>query len=116
MVILISDLLVDERATRRALRKLAYRGHEVLVFHILDPGELELPGVGDALFVDPETEDELPASSAELRVDYREAVASAIDRWRRACGARGMDYHVIGTDRPLALCLGEYLHSRARLK
>ncbi|NIR45212.1 MAG: DUF58 domain-containing protein [Gemmatimonadetes bacterium] len=115
MVILVSDLLVEERATRRALRKLAHQGHEVLVFHLFDPGELELPGVGDALFVDPETGDELPASSAELRTDYREAVASAIDKWRRACGARGMDYHPITTDQPLGLCLGEYLHARARL-
>ncbi len=115
MVILISDLLVDERATRRALRKLAHQGHEILVFHLFDPGELELPGVGDALFVDPETGDELPASSAELRTDYREAVASAIDKWRRACGPRGMDYHPITTNQPLALCLGEYLHARARM-
>ena len=115
LVILISDLLVEERPTRRALRKLRHQGHEVLVFQILDPAELELPGVGDALFVDPETGDEVAASSADLRSEYREAVASAIDKWRRACGTQAMDYHLITSDQPLALGLGEYLHTRARL-
>jgi uncharacterized protein (DUF58 family) len=115
LVILISDLLVDEAATHRSLEKLRHLGHEVLVFHILDPGELELPGAGDAVFVDPETDDEVAARSAELRSEYREAVAAALDEWKRACGARGIDYQPISTDQPLALCLGEYLHTRMRL-
>lgn len=116
MVILVSDLLVDERATRKALKKLRHRGHEVLVFHILDPGELELPGTGDALFVDPESDDGVVASSAELRAQYREAVTSALDKWRRTCGTQGIDYHPIGTDQPLALSLGEYLHARSHVR
>ena len=115
LVILVSDLLVDEAATRRALAKLRHQGHEVLVFHILDPGELELPGAGDAVFVDPETNDEIAARSAELRSEYREAVSAALDEWKRVCGAHQIDYHPISTDQPLALCLGEYLHTRMRL-
>lgn len=115
LVILISDLLVDESATQRALKRLRHQGHEVLVFHILDPGELELPSAGDAVFVDPETGDEVAARSAELRSQYREAVEAALDGWRRACGAHGIDYQPIATDQPLALCLSEYLHTRARL-
>lgn len=116
MVILISDLLVDERATRRALKRLRHKGHEVLVFHILDPGELELPGAGSAIFVDPESGDSVEASSAELRAQYREAVTSALEKWRRACGVQNIDYYPIGTDQPLAVCLGEYLHARSRLR
>ncbi len=115
LVILVSDLLVDEPATRRALRRLRHQGHEILVFHVLDPGELELPAIGDAICVDPETGDEIAVRSAELRTQYREAVASAIDEWRRACGAQAIDYFPIVTDQPLALCLAEYLHTRSRL-
>jgi hypothetical protein len=87
LVILISDLLVDPEATRLALRFLRHRGHEVLVFHILDPGERELPGAGDARFVDPETDEELPVSTADLRREYRLAVSArwrnGVTRWRR---------------------------------
>ena len=115
LVILISDLLVDDRATRHALKKLRHLGHEVLIFHVLDPGELELPAIGDALFVDPETGDSVAARSAELRSKYREAVAANVDEWRRVCGSQGIDYHPISTDQPLALCLREYLYSRSRL-
>ncbi len=113
-VILISDLLADEVATKQALKRLSYRGQHVLVFHILDPGERELPGTGDAVFFDPETGDEVPARSAELRSEYRDAVAAALDEWRRVCGAHGIDYCPIGTEQPLALSLSEYLHARAR--
>ncbi len=115
LVVLVSDLLVDEAATRRTLKKLRHQGHEVLVFHVLDPGELELPSAGDAVFVDPETGEEVAARSADLRTEYREAVAAALDEWRRVCGSNGVDYHVIATDQPLALCLSEYLYTRQRL-
>jgi uncharacterized protein (DUF58 family) len=115
LVILISDLLVAEDDTRRALFKLRHQGHEVLVFHLLDPGELDLPGIGDAIFVDPETDDEVTARSAELRSEYRDAVLSAVEEWRRICGAQAIDYHMLPTDQPLALSLGQYLHTRARL-
>lgn len=115
LVVLISDLLVDEAATRRALKRLRHRDHEVLVFHVLDPGELELPGTGDAIFVDPETGDEVEARSAELRVEYREAVASALDKWRRVCGMQGIDYYTLATDQPLGLSLSHFIHTRARL-
>jgi uncharacterized protein (DUF58 family) len=115
MVILISDLLVAEDDTRRALLKLRHQGHEVLVFHVLDPGELDLPGIGDAVFVDPETGEEVAARSAELRSEYRDAVRSAVEEWRRICGAQAIDYYMLPTDQPLALCLGQYLHARAHL-
>jgi uncharacterized protein (DUF58 family) len=116
LVILVSDLLVAEDETRRALKRLRHQGHEVLVLHILDPGELDLPGIGDAIFVDPETNEEIAARSAELRSEYREAVNSAVEEWRRICGAQTIDYYLMATDQPLALCLGDYLHTRARLR
>src|SRR5690606_11589668 len=84
LVILFSDLLVDPDSTRLALRFLRHRGHEVLVFHILDPGERELPAMGDARFVDPETGDEVPVSVADLRAEYLSAVQHALAVWRHA--------------------------------
>ena len=116
LVILLSDLLVDADSTRMALRYLRHRGHEVLVFHLIDPGERELPpGVGDARFVDPETNEELPVSVADLRREYRDAVQRAIREWRNALVPLGIDYEVIDTDEPLAHALRAYLHKRQRL-
>ncbi|HUE77682.1 MAG TPA: DUF58 domain-containing protein [Longimicrobiales bacterium] len=115
LAILISDLLVDAEQTRLALRMLRHRGHEVLVFHLIDPGEMELPSIGDARFVDPESGEELPASAADLRSEYRRAVEEALEEWRQALSPEGMDYFVVETDRPMALALRHYLHRRQAL-
>jgi hypothetical protein len=113
--VLISDLLVDPETTRLALRFLRHRGHEVLVFHIMDPGERELPAVGDARFVDPETDDELPVSVADMRTEYRDAVQQAIREWHDTLVQNGIDYNVLDTHQPMARPLRMYLRKRERL-
>jgi uncharacterized protein (DUF58 family) len=115
LVVLISDLLVDAQGTRRALHFLRHRGHEVVVFHIMDPGEIELPASGDAVFFDPETGEELRTSSALLRGEYEAAVQSAVGEWRRVCRSMGADYHLLTTDTPLGVGLGHFLQKRTRL-
>jgi uncharacterized protein (DUF58 family) len=115
LVVLLSDLLVDPEPTRTALRFLRHRGHEVLVFHVMDPGERELPPVRDARFMDPETGDELPISVADLRAEYRTAVAEAVEEWRATLAPEGMDYVVVATDQPMVHALRRYLHKRERL-
>lgn len=115
LVVLLSDLLVDPETTKLALRFLRHRGHEVLVFHLLDPGERELPGIGDARFVDPETHEELPVSVPDLRREYSEAVAHAIREWRDELVPQQIDYVVVETDQPMTHALRAYLHKRERL-
>jgi len=115
LVILLSDLLVDPEATRLAVRFLRHRGHEVLLFHLLDPGERELPGVGEARFFDPETDEELPVSAADVRVEYRAAVERALAEWHTELAPHGIEYVVIGTDEPMGHALRAYLHKRERL-
>lgn len=115
LVILLSDLLVDPETTKNALRFLKHRGHEVLVFHLLDPGERELPPASEARFYDPETGEELQVSVADIRVDYREAVREALAEWERSLKPHGIDYVVLDTDQPLSGALRAYLHKRERL-
>jgi uncharacterized protein (DUF58 family) len=115
LIILLSDLLVDPAETRLALRYLRHRGHEVLVFHLLDPGERELPSLADARFVDPETDEELPVSIADVRREYRDAVSRALLEWRDALAPQGIDYTVVNTNQPMAHALRAYLHKRERL-
>jgi uncharacterized protein (DUF58 family) len=115
LVILFSDLLVDPESTRLALKFLRHRGHEVLVFHLIDPGELELPGVSDARFIDPETGEEVPVSVADLRREYREAVELALAEWRHFFAAQQIDYLITETDRPMIDALRTYLRKRERL-
>jgi uncharacterized protein (DUF58 family) len=115
LVVLLSDLLVNTDETLTALKFLRHHGHEVLVFHLLDPGERELPAASEARFYDPETNDELLVSVADIRVEYREAVADALEEWKRKLQPHGIDYQVIDTDQPLSLALRAYLRKRERL-
>ncbi len=115
LVVLISDLLVDPEETIRALRYLAHRRHQVMVFHLLDPGERDLSGTGDALFRDPETGEELLVDLAEVREDYRDAVERALDEWQRTLRPAGVDHLLIDTSAPLAGTLRAFLRKRERL-
>ncbi|MEQ9400790.1 MAG: DUF58 domain-containing protein [Longimicrobiales bacterium] len=115
LVVLLSDLLVDPDETRTALKFLRHHGHEVLVFHLIDPGERELPAASEARFFDPETGDELTVSVADIRSEYREAVNEALIEWDRSLRPHGIDYEVVDTDRPLSLALRAYLRKRERL-
>lgn len=115
LVILLSDLLVDPEETRTALRFLRHRGHEVLVFHLLDPGERELPATADARFYDPESGQELQVSVADMRSEYREAVQEAIQEWERALKPHDIEYQVVDTGEPLSHALRAYLRKRERL-
>jgi uncharacterized protein (DUF58 family) len=115
LVVVLSDLLVDRDETLTALKYLRHRGHEVLVFHLIDPGERELPAASEARFYDPETGEELLVSVADIRSEYREAVAAALAEWERELRPHGIDYEVIDTSRPLALALRAYLRKREGL-
>ncbi len=115
LVILVSDLLVDAEETRLALKFLRHRGHEVLVFHLIDPGERELPAVPDARFVDPETGEELPVSVSDLRAEYRQAVSHALAEWESTLRPQGIDYTILDTSQPLVHALRAYLRKRERL-
>src|ERR1043165_4919163 len=50
MVVLISDLLFDRELALAALRYLRHRGHQVVVFHLMDPAEAELGGPPEVRF------------------------------------------------------------------
>ncbi|MDA0329161.1 MAG: DUF58 domain-containing protein [Gemmatimonadetes bacterium] len=115
LVVLFSDLLVSREETLTALKFLRHHGHEVLVFHIVDPGERELPAASEARFFDPETGDELLVSVADIRSEYREAVTAALAEWRRELRVHGIDYEVVDTDRSLGVALKAYLRKRERL-
>ncbi len=115
LVVLLSDMLVAREETLTALKYLRHHGHEVLVFHIIDPGERELPAASEVRFFDPESGRELLVSVADVRNEYREAVDEALQEWRRELKPQGIDYEVVGTDRPLGIALRAYLRKRERL-
>jgi uncharacterized protein (DUF58 family) len=116
LTIILSDLLTDLDRFYDGLQRLQYRGHEILVMHVLDPDELELPFNDLVMFRDIEGTEELLAEPWAFRQAYQAAMRQFLEDVRQGCGDRGIDYLALRTDQPLADVLSHYLHARERLK
>jgi hypothetical protein len=115
LVVFVSDLLFDRELALRALQYLRHRGHQVMVFHVMDPGEVDLSGPPEARFEDLETGAGVVVRPREFRVAYAETVRRVIDAWRTACRRNGMSYYQVTTDTPFGHVLRRAAQRRARL-
>jgi uncharacterized protein (DUF58 family) len=115
MIVLISDLLMDVGEVEGAMRALRAAGHDVTVLHIMDPAERELPASGEALFVDPESDLEVPASLADVRAAYSNTVDEVIGEWRTMFASLGIGYDVVSTDTPFGIPLRRAFAARQHL-
>jgi hypothetical protein len=71
----------------------------------MDPAERELPSSGEALFIDPESDLEVPATVADVRAAYKNTVDEVIGEWRAMFGALGIAYEIVSTDAPFGVPL-----------
>jgi uncharacterized protein (DUF58 family) len=115
MVVVISDLYDDARHVMEGLRHLAYRGNDVIVFHVLDPMELNFDFEASAQFVDLETRAEMHVIPEFVRREYRKILREQIAYFERECQRDRMDYELIDTSRPLDHALFTYLLRREQL-
>jgi hypothetical protein len=114
MVVLISDLLDDPERVVRGLKHFQFRGTDVIVFHVLDPDEIDFPFERATRFEDLESDDEVMAVPAVARAHYLKAVGEFIERYKRDLGSSGIDYQLVPTSQPLELALLAYLSTRSR--
>ena len=105
LVVLISDLLFDRELALAALRYLRHRGHQVIVFHLMDPAEVNLAGPPEVRFTDPESPASVVVRPRELAQAYAETVQREIAAWRTACRRHGIAYHHVQTDLPFGMAL-----------
>lgn len=112
MMIVISDLLADPEATVKGLKLLRQRGHDVMVFHVMDDDELDFPFTGPTRFEGLELPQHLNCNPRALRETYLEIVGHFVDHLRRQCALNTVDYALIRTSDPLDACLATYLSNR----
>lgn len=112
MMILVSDLLTDPQDTLRGLRLLRQRGHDVMVFHVMDDEELDFPFTGPTRFDGLESEDFLNCNPRALRDGYMEALNEFLGVIRKGCAGNTIDYALIRTSQPLDAALASYMSNR----
>lgn len=120
LVVIITDLFENigqHDALLKSLRHLRYRGHEVIVFHVLESDterRFQFPDV-PMVFRDMETGEEMSIQPAQLRANYAEAVRSFSERFRRRCLEYNVDFVELDTNEPYDTALLAYLNKRTRL-
>ena len=114
LVVVISDLLLDLDVFYKSLGRLQHQGHEILVFQVLDPEEIDLPFKDSVLFKDIEGDEELFAEPWAFRKAYKAAMEQFIGDVARRCRSGGVDHVLLRTSDDLGFALSHYLHSRHR--
>ena len=112
ITVIISDCYERPEALGRAIDALRMRGHDVIVFHIVDPAELSLPGDMPATFQDAESGSLLPLRPGDLRDKYAALVSAHHEALASRIAAAGADYVRLNTSEPLDRALHEYLDAR----
>jgi uncharacterized protein (DUF58 family) len=122
LVAVISDLYDEPARVQQALGMLKHRGHDVIVFHVLDRSELELDGTvgGIALeeatsFEDLETRQRIPVITPEVRERYRAMLQEHIAVLKKKLSEVRIDYAMFDTSVPLDHALFRFLSAREHL-
>ena len=101
LMVLVSDLLVEREGLFRGLRLLRSRGHDVMVFHVLDDDELDFPFSGPTRFEGLELAEQLRCNPRALREGYLRALGDYLEEVRRGCSRHNVDYALLRTSQPL---------------
>lgn len=114
MVVLVTDAFDDVAATAEGLQRLRMRGHEVILFHLLDAQELDFPFHGYIQFEGLEGGTRALCNPRQIRAQYLEELERFQRELRAACHGAGATYQPVDTRTGLDVVLASYLARRAR--
>ena len=112
MLVLISDLLAPLETLEQSLGSLTVRGQDVIVFHVLDPAELQFEFGTPEMFVDLETNRRLYVDPTAIRREYLSKFGDHLQAIRGICSRLGLVYQQLSTDTPLETALPEMIRVR----
>ena len=115
LIILISDLLDDEEKIMKGLRHFRHKGHEVIIFHIIDPKEKNLDFDENVNFIDMENEDRLTVDTRQIRKDYTKSFEKFCSYYKNKCLRNKIDYVKLNTTDSLDISLMQYLIKRIQV-
>ncbi len=114
LVIFISDLIIDHDELIHGLKHFRHNGHEVLVFHILDPMELQFDYNDETNFIDMETNEKITTLPWHIRKEYLSKYNDSLSALVHSMHDISVDYARLTTEIPFDRALSEYLSKRKR--
>jgi len=115
VLVLISDLYEEPDAVFDAVSPLRFRGHDIIVFHVLDPAEIEFTYDAASAFEDLESGEQIPVVPEALAEQYRSLVREHSEALRSKFSELRIDYALMNTAMPLDHALFRYLSMREQL-
>lgn len=112
LLLLISDLLAPVELLERSLGTLAATGHELVLFHILDPAEVTFSFGNASLFLDVESNQELYIDPELARKEYLRRFTAHTAGIEATCRKLGVTYERLTTEQPLEIALFDFLRQR----
>ena len=112
IVLIFSDLFDDVTAMMAGLKHFRHRRHEVVIFHVLDPAEIEFPFNRPTLFKGLEQLPDVMTDARALRKAYLAEFGNFLRKVQTGCRTHRIDYVPMRTDQPLDVVLSTYLASR----
>ena len=112
IVVVLSDFYEQPEVVIKTVEPLRYRGNELILFHVLDPQEIEPTLKQPVLLIDMETQEALEVSPDYVKYDYRTKMDAHIQTLRSKAQSAGIDYFLLRTDRPLDEAMREYFSVR----
>jgi uncharacterized protein (DUF58 family) len=113
LIVILSDFFDDIESIKKGLRHLRYKRHELMVFQLLDPTEIEFPFEDVTLFKGMEEMGELLTEPRALREGYLEQLSMFTEQLKKTCRGMNIDYTRINTKDPLDVTLSGFLAARA---
>ncbi len=113
MIILISDLFDDPASVAKGLQHFRFKGHDVIVFQILDETELTFPFENTTKFIDMEGTAQFVTIPSLVRKTYMQNLKAHMDQFKKECSRLKIDYHVLNTVKPIDFALFSYLAYRS---
>ncbi|MCC7417967.1 MAG: DUF58 domain-containing protein [Acidobacteria bacterium] len=115
LLILISDFYEEPDAVLDAVKPLRFLGNDLIVFHVLDPAELDFGFEDASSFEDLESGEQVPVVPESLRAEYRRMIQEHVAALSTRFSEHRIDYTMLNTAEPLDRALFGYLSSRERL-
>lgn len=114
IVVLISDFYAEPEEVFEAVGPIRFRGNDVVLFHVMDPQEIDFSFAEPSSFEDMESGEQIPVVPAKLAADYRAVVQAHIDTLTREATRKQVDYMLLNTSMPLDFALFRFLSMRER--
>jgi uncharacterized protein (DUF58 family) len=114
IVVVVSDLFDDADSMLAGLKHFRHRKHDVIVFQLLDPAELDFPFQNVTLFKGLEALGDVVTEPRSLRAAYQREIQAYLQRVRTGCRTQQVDYRAVRSDQPLDAVLSTLLASRSK--